>query len=178
MVRSIDRCALITGIERASRGWCPSDLGPHGVATGRHRLHSAFRSRTGRLCAHRGSWTEQRDCGGAGPGLGGVPACTCRWPSMFTYCSCRPIPPSCSPPNTCGCRPMNRWSRACFADIDALEEEQLARCVVLQRQPELIRSTTLFPWWPHRLKKRQGHGEPRVNRREEGCSPLLMSQWY
>jgi hypothetical protein len=44
----------------------------------------------------------------------------------------------------------------CFADIDALEEEQLARCVVLQRQPELIQSATLFPWWPRRLKKRQG----------------------
>jgi hypothetical protein len=55
---------------------------------------------------------------------------------------------------------MKRWSRACFADIDALEEEQLARYVVLQRQPELIGSTTLFPWWPRRLKKRQG---PRQN---------------
>ena len=44
----------------------------------------------------------------------------------------------------------------CFADINELEEAQLARCVVLQRHPALIRSATLFPWWPQRLKKRQG----------------------
>jgi transposase len=43
-----------------------------------------------------------------------------------------------------------------FADIDALEEAQLARCVVLQRQPERICSATLFPWWPQRLRKRLG----------------------
>ena len=47
-----------------------------------------------------------------------------------------------------------------FVDIDELEEAQLARCVTLQHQPELIRSATLFPWWPQRLKKRQG---PRRN---------------
>jgi DDE superfamily endonuclease len=33
---------------------------------------------------------------------------------------------------------------ACFADIDELEEAQLARCAVQQRHPELIRSATLF----------------------------------
>ena len=25
---------------------------------------------------------------------------------------------------------------------------QIARCVTLQHQPALIRSATLFPWWP------------------------------
>jgi transposase len=44
----------------------------------------------------------------------------------------------------------------CFADIEELEEAQLARCAVLQRQLQVIRSATLFPWWPQRLKKRQG----------------------
>jgi hypothetical protein len=44
----------------------------------------------------------------------------------------------------------------CFADLEDLEEAQLARCAVLQRQPQAIRSATLFPWWPRRLKKRQG----------------------
>jgi hypothetical protein len=44
----------------------------------------------------------------------------------------------------------------CFADIEALEEAQLARCAVPQHQPDVIRSATLFPWWPRRLKKRQG----------------------
>jgi transposase len=47
-----------------------------------------------------------------------------------------------------------------FADIDELEETQLARCVALQHQPALIRSATLFPWWPQRLRRRQG---PRRN---------------
>ena len=41
-------------------------------------------------------------------------------------------------------------------ELEELEEAQLAHCVSLQRQPERIRSTTLFHWWPHRLKKRQG----------------------
>ena len=44
----------------------------------------------------------------------------------------------------------------CFADIDELEEAQLARCVVLQQQPEVICSATLFPWWPRQLRKCQG----------------------
>lgn len=43
-----------------------------------------------------------------------------------------------------------------FATIEDLEEAQLAHCAALQRQPERIRSTTLFHWWPHRLRKRQG----------------------
>ena len=43
-----------------------------------------------------------------------------------------------------------------FASIEDLEEAQLAQCAALQRQPQRIRSTTLFHWWPHRLKKRQG----------------------
>ena len=47
-----------------------------------------------------------------------------------------------------------------FATIDDLEEAQATRCVALQRLPDRIRSTTLFHWWPHRIKKRQG---PRLN---------------
>jgi transposase len=46
-----------------------------------------------------------------------------------------------------------------FADLDvldALDEAQFARCATLQRQPERIRSATLFPWWPKRIKQRQG----------------------
>jgi transposase len=45
-----------------------------------------------------------------------------------------------------------------FASIDALEDAQAARCVALQSRPDLVRSTTLFHWWPQRLRKRQ---EPR-----------------
>jgi transposase len=44
----------------------------------------------------------------------------------------------------------------CFADIDALEEAQLARCAALQQHPAQLRTATLFPWWPQWLKKRQG----------------------
>ncbi len=43
-----------------------------------------------------------------------------------------------------------------FASIDALEDAQAERCVALQARPDLIRSTTLFHWWPKRIKKRQG----------------------
>jgi transposase len=47
-----------------------------------------------------------------------------------------------------------------FATIEDLEEAQAERCVALQARPDLIRSTTLFHWWPQRIKKRQG---PRRN---------------
>jgi hypothetical protein len=43
-----------------------------------------------------------------------------------------------------------------FAIIDELEDVQFARCAALQHQPELIRSTTLFLWWPKRVHKRRG----------------------
>ena len=43
-----------------------------------------------------------------------------------------------------------------FATIEELEDAQLTRCAALQRRPDLIRSTTLFHWWPKRSKKRQG----------------------
>jgi transposase len=42
------------------------------------------------------------------------------------------------------------------ADLDPLDAAQFARGADLQRQPERIRSATLFPWWPKRLKRRQG----------------------
>jgi transposase len=47
-----------------------------------------------------------------------------------------------------------------FATIEDLEDAQAVRCVALQARPDLIRSTTLFHWWPQRIKKRQG---PRRN---------------
>jgi len=47
-----------------------------------------------------------------------------------------------------------------FASIDDLEDAQAERCVALQARPDLIRSTTLFHWWPQRVMKRQG---PRRN---------------
>lgn len=39
-----------------------------------------------------------------------------------------------------------------FRDLDELEEVQLARCAVLQERRDLIRSATLFSWWPKRLR--------------------------
>jgi transposase len=41
-----------------------------------------------------------------------------------------------------------------FAPIEALEDVQAARCLALQAQRDLVRSTTLFHWWPLRLHKR------------------------
>jgi transposase len=46
-----------------------------------------------------------------------------------------------------------------FASIEELEDAQAERCVALQGRPDLIRSTTRFPWWPQRIHRRQG---PRV----------------
>jgi transposase len=43
-----------------------------------------------------------------------------------------------------------------FASIEDLEDAQLAHCAALQRRPDLIRSTTLFHWWPKQIHKRQG----------------------
>ena len=49
--------------------------------------------------------------------------------------------------------PMTNSARANrhFTSIDDLEDAQAARCRVLQAQPDLIRSATLFHWWPRRI---------------------------
>jgi transposase len=46
--------------------------------------------------------------------------------------------------------PVNRH----FATIEDLEDAHAARCVALQARPDLVRSATLFHWWPQRLHKR------------------------
>jgi transposase len=43
-----------------------------------------------------------------------------------------------------------------FASIQDLEDVQAQRCLTLQAQHDLVRSATLFHWWPRRLKQRQG----------------------
>src|SRR5258707_655033 len=43
-----------------------------------------------------------------------------------------------------------------FATIDELEDIQAARCVALHARYDLVRSTTLFHWWPKQIHKRQG----------------------
>lgn len=48
-----------------------------------------------------------------------------------------------------------------FASIAELEDVQAARCVALQARPDLIRSATLFHWWPTRIHKRHGPRWPR-----------------
>jgi transposase len=45
-----------------------------------------------------------------------------------------------------------------FASIEELEDTQAARCVALQRHRALVRSTTSFPWWPQRLRRRRVPG--------------------
>jgi len=39
-------------------------------------------------------------------------------------------------------------------DLEDLEDAQAARCVALQARRDLVRSTTLFHWWPQRIRKR------------------------
>jgi transposase len=48
-----------------------------------------------------------------------------------------------------------------FSSIDDLEDAQAARCVALQARLPLIRSATLFPWWPRRIARRHGPQSPR-----------------
>jgi hypothetical protein len=43
-----------------------------------------------------------------------------------------------------------------FADRDEWDDAQARRGVALQRRRDRIRSATRFPWWPLRIKKRQG----------------------
>jgi transposase len=43
-----------------------------------------------------------------------------------------------------------------FATIEELEEAQATGCLALQHQPERVRSTTRFRWWPQRIRRRQG----------------------
>jgi transposase len=43
-----------------------------------------------------------------------------------------------------------------FATIEELEDAQATCCVALQARPDLVRSATLFHWWPHRLHRRHG----------------------
>src|SRR5262245_41200838 len=47
-----------------------------------------------------------------------------------------------------------------FTSIEELEDAQLAHCATLQHQPDRIRSTTCFSWWPRHIHKRRG---PRRN---------------
>ena len=47
-----------------------------------------------------------------------------------------------------------------FPSIEELEDAQLAHCAALQQQPDRIRSTTRFHWWPKQIHKRRG---PRRN---------------
>ncbi len=47
---------------------------------------------------------------------------------------------------------INRY----FASIEELEDAQLAHCIALQAQPDRIRSTTRFHWWPKQIHKRRG----------------------
>ena len=49
--------------------------------------------------------------------------------------------------------PVNRH----FEAIEDVEEAQIARCVDLQRRPELIRSATRFDRWPQRTKNNDRH---------------------
>jgi transposase len=47
-----------------------------------------------------------------------------------------------------------------FASIEELEDAQAERCVALQDQPDLIRSTTRFSWWPQRIHRRHDRQAP------------------
>jgi hypothetical protein len=79
-------------------------------------------------------------------------ACACL--TMFTCSSCRRTLLNSSRPSIgwplTNAPLINRH----FASIEDLEEAQAQRCLALQAQPDLIRCTTVFHWWPQRLRKR------------------------
>jgi hypothetical protein len=39
-------------------------------------------------------------------------------------------------------------ANCCFATIESLDQAVADRCVALTQQPEMIRASTLFHWWP------------------------------
>ncbi len=51
-----------------------------------------------------------------------------------------------------------------FASIEDLEEAQAARCVALQARPDLVRSATLFHWWPKCIANDKTLGEINISR--------------
>jgi hypothetical protein len=85
-----------------------------------------------------------------------MPPNACACPTTSTCSSCRRISPELPPAEHLWPLTNTALYNRHFQTIEDLEEAQLAHCAALQRQPERIRSTTLFHWWPHRLKKRQG----------------------
>jgi hypothetical protein len=48
------------------------------------------------------------------------------------------------------------WGKRHFASIEELEDAQALRCVALQGQPALVRSTACFSWWPRQIHPRRG----------------------
>jgi transposase len=51
---------------------------------------------------------------------------------------------------------VNRY----FTSIEELEDAQATHCVALQARPDLVRSATLFSWWPERVARRHGPRTP------------------
>jgi transposase len=85
--------------------------------------------------------------------------CTCACPHMPEHVHLLFLPPYA--PELQPAEHLWPLTNAClvnrhFASIEDLEDAQFARCAARQRQPDVIRSTTLFHWWPKRIKKRQG----------------------
>jgi hypothetical protein len=93
-------------------------------------------------------------------GRGGTPACGGACPSTSICSFCPPTRRSYNRPSIGWPLTNTVLVNRHFASIDDLEDTQAERCVALQARPELIRSTTLFHWWPKRIKKRHG---PRLN---------------
>ena len=69
----------------------------------------------------------------------------------FVLFICRPIVPSCSPPETHWAlvdEPIVNQHIATIADLD---EKIAAQCIALSEQREQIQSRTGFHWWPKRI---------------------------
>jgi hypothetical protein len=57
--------------------------------------------------------------------------------------------------SACGRSRAEGVANEAFRSLDELEEAQVQRCIVLQNQPEVIRSHTCFHWWPPANSKHQ-----------------------
>ena len=105
---------------------------------------AAFAQRSALHRASRSCWSWIVPAGTA------PSACACLTTS--TCSSCQPYSPELQPAEHLWPLTNTALVNRYFASIEEVEDVQAERCVALQEQPDLVRSTTRFSWWPQRLR--------------------------
>ena len=122
------------------------------------REHPPLRGGTRGVCCRGRSWSRQADRTGAGSGR---LACAqrLRVPDHVHLLFLPPYSPELQPAEHLWPLTNTALVNRHFATIDDLEDVQAARCVALQARPDLVRSTTLFQWWPQLPRNDKALGE-------------------